>query len=125
MTNQEVANRLYELNRDRKNPQAYTELYAKDIVSIEKNNLTGAFEERVGLEHLMKLSENFWNSIEEIHDGYIHEPRVFDNLGQSSPREDVCRAMQLNCFPEVRVVVFDFCSSFHKWRNVNLCNRSK
>ena len=79
MTNQEVANRLYELNRDRKNPQAYTELYAKDIVSIEKNNLTGAFEERVGLEHLMKLSENFWNSIEEIHDGYIHEPRVFDN----------------------------------------------
>ena len=79
MTTQEVANRLYEFNRDRKNQQAYKELYANDIVSVEKNSTTGLFEERIGLEHLMKLSEGFWNSLEEIHDGYLYEPKVFDN----------------------------------------------
>jgi hypothetical protein len=76
MTTQDVAARLYELTSTNQHEQAYSELFSEDAVNIEPKHSQG-MQSVKGLAAIKAKSEGFGASIEEVHSGYNHEPKVF------------------------------------------------
>ena len=76
MTTQEVASRLYELCATHQHDVAYAELFAPNAKNIEPphaNNMASVD----GIAAILEKTKQFNASIEEIHSGYTHEPKVF------------------------------------------------
>jgi len=78
MTNQEIANRLYELCQKGDMETIHQELFSDDVTSTEPN-MQGQLETAHGREGLKKKGEDFNQSIEEVHSGYTNPPVVFGN----------------------------------------------
>ena len=75
MTTQEVADRLSQLFKEYKWNEAQEELFSDDAQSIEPPGSQG-LETVKGLEAIKKKGEDFNNSVEEMHGGYVSEPLV-------------------------------------------------
>jgi len=76
MTTQEVANRLYELCQQGQYDTAQNELYHQHAISTE-SNMQGERETVKGIEAIKAKGQQFQSSIEEMHNGYTNEPKVF------------------------------------------------
>ena len=79
MSAQEVANRLVQQCREGKNVDAINELYDDHIVSLEPE---GAPMERktVGKEAVLASTNQWFNSVEELHSAHISDPVVAGNF---------------------------------------------
>lgn len=77
MTTQEVANRLVELCRQEKHPQAQEELYHKDIVSVEDEK-SGAPVIK-GMDAIRAKTVAWDESVVEIHNALVSDPIVSGN----------------------------------------------
>jgi len=75
MTTQEVADRLSQLFKEYKWSEAQEELFSEDAQSIEPPGSQG-LETVKGLDAIKKKGEDFNNSVEEMHGGYVSEPLV-------------------------------------------------
>ncbi len=75
MTTKQVADRLVEICRAGKIPDALNELYAEDAVSIEPNDSMGPPETK-GLDAIKKKGEMFNSMLEEFHGSTISDPVV-------------------------------------------------
>lgn len=75
MTTQEVADRLSQLFKENKWNEAQEELFSDDAQSIEPPGSQG-LETVKGLDAIKKKGEDFNNSVEEMHGGYVSEPLV-------------------------------------------------
>lgn len=75
MTTQEVADRLSQLFKEYKWNEAQEELFSEDAQSIEPPGSQG-LETVKGLDAIKKKGEDFNNSVEEMHGGYVSEPLV-------------------------------------------------
>ena len=75
MTTQEVADRLSQLFKEYKWNEAQEELFSDDAQSIEPPGSQG-LETVKGLDAIKKKGEDFNNSVEEMHGGYVSEPLV-------------------------------------------------
>jgi hypothetical protein len=75
MTTQEVAERLSQLFKEYKWNEAQDELFSEDAKSIEPPGSQG-LETVQGLDAIKKKGEDFNNSVEEMHGGYVSEPLV-------------------------------------------------
>jgi hypothetical protein len=78
MTTKEVADRLVELCRQGKIPDALKELYADHAVSIEPNDYMGARKQE-GLPAILKKSEYFNSMVETFHGAKISDPIIGGN----------------------------------------------
>lgn len=78
MTNQEIADKLYQYCKENQYFDAHGELYAENAISTERD-MTGEIETIEGIDAIKQKSVNFQNMIEEIHSGYVNEPKVFGN----------------------------------------------
>lgn len=77
MSAEKVANRLVELCRAGKNMQAVNELYADNIVSIERDNAPNPRVE--GKQNVIKKSEEWYAMVEEYHKGKVSAPLIAGN----------------------------------------------
>ena len=78
MTTKEVANRLVQLCREGKNPDAIKELYADNVVSLEPK---GARAERTeGKENVLAKTLGWLATVEQFHGATISEPVVTSNF---------------------------------------------
>ena len=78
MTTKEVANRLVQLCREGKNPDAIKELYADNVVSLEPK---GAHSERTeGKENVLAKTLDWLSTVEQFHGSTISEPVVTSNF---------------------------------------------
>lgn len=75
MTTQEVADRLSQLFKEYKWNEAQEELFSDDAQSVEPLGSQG-LETVQGLDAIKKKGEDFNNSVEEMHGGYVSEPLV-------------------------------------------------
>ena len=75
MTTQEVADRLSQLFKEYKWNEAQDELFSDDAQSIEPPGSQG-METVQGIDAIKKKGEDFNNSVEEMHGGYVSEPLV-------------------------------------------------
>jgi len=78
MSNQEIANRLYELCQQGQFETAHDELYAADATSTE-SNMQGQRETASGMDAIRAKSKQFNEAVEEMHGGYTNEPKVYGN----------------------------------------------
>jgi hypothetical protein len=78
MTTKEIANRLSELFKENKWTQIQEELFSEDAESIEPAGTPG-LQSVKGMDAIRKKGEEFNNSIEEMHGGYVSEPIVGGN----------------------------------------------
>lgn len=78
MTNQEIANRLYELCKQGQFATAQDELYSPEATSTE-SNMRGGRETATGLEAIREKGKRFQSMVEEMFGGYTHEPKIFGN----------------------------------------------
>ena len=78
MTTQEVANRLAELFKENKWPEAQEELFSEDAQSIEPPHAQG-LQTVKGLDNIRKKAEQFNAMVEEMHGGYSTDPVVAGN----------------------------------------------
>ena len=78
MTAEEVANRLVLLCREGKNVEAINELYDDKIVSHEPNG--SPVREKVGKKAVLEATNQWINSVEELHSAYISNPIVGGNF---------------------------------------------
>ena len=74
MNTQQVANRLVELCRQGKIPQAMEELYDKDIVCLEPDH--APIKSAKGKAAVMEKGKQFASMIEERHGGSFSDPIV-------------------------------------------------
>jgi hypothetical protein len=74
MTTKEVANRLVDLCRQEKHPQAQEELYHNEIVSIEDEK-SGAPVSR-GMDAIRAKTAVWDESVVEIHKAFVSDPIV-------------------------------------------------
>ncbi|MDZ7847680.1 MAG: nuclear transport factor 2 family protein [Owenweeksia sp.] len=79
MTTKEVANRLVAICRTGEFNKAYDELFAVDAQAIEPPG-ANAPELVKGLDELRKKSQQFGESLEEVHHIEVSEPLVADNF---------------------------------------------
>lgn len=77
MTTQEVANRLVELCRTGQHQEAHNELYANNCVSIEPKG--APMEVCEGIEAINQKGQQFYASIEEMHNAEVSDPIVAGN----------------------------------------------
>lgn len=78
MTTKEVANRLVQLCREGKNPEAIKELYADKVVSLEPK---GARAERTeGKDNVLAKTLGWLSTVEQFHGSTISEPVVTANF---------------------------------------------
>ncbi len=78
MTTKEVANRLVQLCREGKNPDAIKELYADNIVSLEPK---GSHHERTeGKDKVLAKTLGWLSTVEQFHGAIISEPIVTANF---------------------------------------------
>ena len=75
MTTQEVADRLSQLFKEYKWTEVHEELFSDDAQSIEPPGSQG-LETVKGIDAIKKKGEDFNNSVEEMHGGYVSEPLV-------------------------------------------------
>ena len=78
MSNQEIANRLYELCQKGEFETAQKELFSENVTSTEKNR-EGKWETITGLEALKEKGKQFQSMMEEMHGGHTGEPKVYAN----------------------------------------------
>lgn len=78
MTTQEIASRLYELCERHDSETAHKELYSENATSTEKN-MHGQIETVTGMPAIKEKNKVFQSMVEEMHGGYINEPKVFGN----------------------------------------------
>jgi ketosteroid isomerase-like protein len=78
MNAQEVANRLVLLCREGKNVEAINELYDDDVVSREPKG--SPMKEKVGKQAVLDATNQWINSVEELHNVYISNPIVGDDF---------------------------------------------
>ena len=78
MTTKEVADRLSQLFKEFKWNEALDELFSQDAESIEPANSPG-MQSVKGLDAIKKKGEDFNNSVEEMHGGWVGEPIVGGN----------------------------------------------
>lgn len=78
MTTQQVADRLVELCRQGKNVQAISELYSKDIVSIEMFGDATMPKEMSGIDAINGKTK-WWFDNHETHSGEASAPMVAGN----------------------------------------------
>lgn len=78
MTTQQVADRLYELCQQNDYPTIYKELFHPNAKSIEPPHAP-APQVVEGLENFKKKADAFNSTIEEVHSGYVHPPKVYGN----------------------------------------------
>jgi ketosteroid isomerase-like protein len=78
MTAEEVANRLVLLCREGKNVEAINELYDDNIVSHEPHS--SPIKEKVGKQAVLEATNQWINSVEELHSAYISNPIVGGNF---------------------------------------------
>lgn len=87
MTTQEIANRLVELCRLEKHPQAQEELYHQDIISKEDEK-TGDPAIK-GMDAIRKNTLAWEENVIEIHDAYVSDPIVTGNYFVISMENDI------------------------------------
>ncbi len=78
MTNQEIANRLFELCSQSKFAEAMDELFSADATSTEKNREHN-WETLTGIDALKAKGEQFRSMMEEYHGGHTGEPKLYGN----------------------------------------------
>jgi hypothetical protein len=79
MTTKEVADRLSQLFKEFKWKEAQEELFSPDAVSIEPENSPG-LQTVQGLEGIKKKGQQFEESVEEMHGGWVGDPIVGGNF---------------------------------------------
>ncbi|HEY8780285.1 MAG TPA: nuclear transport factor 2 family protein [Mucilaginibacter sp.] len=79
MTAQEVANRLVQLCREGKNADAINELYDDKVVSIEPEG-SPMGGKTVGKDAILENTNQWFNSVEQIHSVNISDPIVSGNF---------------------------------------------
>ena len=79
MSTETVAKRLVSLCREGKFEQAQSELYAKEAISIEPQEMAkGPLGNAKGLKAILEKGHHFQESVEKIHKSEISEPVVAD-----------------------------------------------
>lgn len=78
MTTQDIALRLTRLCREGNHPQAYRELYADDVESIEPPHSTQPHVR--GIAAVKEKTASFNRMIKEFHSGFVSEPVVVGNF---------------------------------------------
>ncbi len=87
MTTKEIANRLVELCRQEKHPQAQEELYDEHIISIEDKK--SGIAETKGMDAIRKKTEAWENNVINIHSAFVSEPIVTGNYFVVSMENDI------------------------------------
>lgn len=83
MTPQEVANKLVAYIRDNNYVDVYADLYHPDVISIEDPLQPDDMMQRKetkGMEAKLKNSQEWMDSIKEVHDDYTLDPVVVGNV---------------------------------------------
>jgi hypothetical protein len=75
----EVAHRLVDLCREGKNVEAINELYDDNIVSLEPEG-SPMGGKTVGKEAVLGSTNEWYNSVQELHSAYISDPIVAGNF---------------------------------------------
>ena len=79
MSTETVAKRLVALCREGKYEQAQHELYAKDAISIEPQEMAGGpMGNAKGLQAILEKGHHFMENLEAIHQNDVSEPVVAD-----------------------------------------------
>ncbi|MDB4904431.1 MAG: hypothetical protein JWQ63_3712 [Mucilaginibacter sp.] len=78
MNAQEVANRLVQLCREGKNVEAINELYDDHAVGHEPKG--SPMQESIGKQAILESTNQWYNSVQELHSAYISDPLVSDNF---------------------------------------------
>jgi hypothetical protein len=79
MSTATVANRLVSLCREGKYEDAQRELYAKDAISIEPQEMsTGPMGNAKGLKAILQKGHQWMETVEAIHKNEVSEPVVAD-----------------------------------------------
>ncbi len=86
MNAQEVANRLVQLCREGKNADAINELYDDNAVSHEPKG--SPMQESNGKRAILDSTNQWYNSVQELHSAYISDPLVSDNFFACSMKID-------------------------------------
>lgn len=102
MTTQEIANRLVELCRKRKNFEAIHELYHDNIVSLEPKG--HVLEELHGMDAIIGKSQHFYESVDTIHSQEISDPLVMGNHFTISIKSDITFGMEVG-----RMILEEIC----------------
>ena len=87
MTTQEIANRLVELCRQEKHPQAQEELYDNNIISIEDEKSKAPITK--GMDAIRKKTIAWEENVVEIHNAYVSDPIVTGNYFVVSMENDI------------------------------------
>lgn len=87
MSTQEVASKLVAYCRQGQHEQAMSELYSKDIVSIEPDGTP--VKEIRGIEGVIQKSKQFGEMVETMHGMEVSDPCVADNFFSCSMKMDV------------------------------------
>lgn len=75
----EVAHRLVDLCREGKNVEAINELYDENVVSLEPEG-SPMGGKTVGKSAVLGNTNDWYNSVQEIHSAYISDPIVSGNF---------------------------------------------
>ena len=87
MSTQDVANKLVSLCREGKNEQALTELYADNCTSREMPGMPNEFVE--GKPAIIKKSEGWFATVEEMHSAEVGDPIVTQNHFSCTMKFDI------------------------------------
>jgi ketosteroid isomerase-like protein len=87
MSVQEVANKLVELCREGKHNEAINDLYDDNAVNIEPEG--SPMQRTEGKEAILQATEQWFSSVEEIHEGYVSDPVVAADHFACTMRYDV------------------------------------
>lgn len=107
MTTQEIANRLYELGKQGDFGTAQDELFSADATSTE-SNMQGEIETAHGMEAIKEKGKKFQSMLEEMHNAYTNEPKVFGKyifmeMGLDATMKNMGRMdMKEMCFYETK-----------------------
>ena len=78
MNAQEVANRLVLLCREGRNVEAINELYDDNVVSHEPEG--SPMKEKIGKQAVLDATNQWFDSVQELHNSYISNPIVGGNF---------------------------------------------
>jgi hypothetical protein len=79
MSTETVANRLVTLCREGKYEEAQKELYARDAISVEPQEMAnGPMGNAKGLKAILEKGHHFQESVEAIHKNEVSDPVVAD-----------------------------------------------
>lgn len=87
MTTQEIANRLVDLCRQEKHPQAQEELYHDNIVSIEDEKSGAPITK--GMAGIRQKTVAWDEAVVEIHDAKVSDPIVTGNYFAVTMENDI------------------------------------